>query len=242
MKFESSIPTMKMRKPKIKATMTQLQAQQYMIVSKRIPDGTVVVNPNIQVDHRTPIWDVLYDMEIPYIATLTDKEVDVYGIPTTGIARIDDDVLLRLQPVSINIDKAVDVFAKGFKVVVPKVEDVVLIYDAVQEYIQFWASRRTGATVHVTTAPMEDLETMDRFADKIYSYIAQYSKSPVDVHSRDLATLLTCALPMIKDLEKSVVIEDDGHSAPMSPRSNLLDLFTDGIPTANTKDSMNWSK
>ena len=237
-------PKMQMpgRSKKIKSTTDTITMMRMMNPPKRIPDGTVVQLEKIE-DHTTPIWDVIYEMRVPTVATLTELEIARSGLPVTGVKDIDDDVLTRLQTVHISINRAVEVFRQGYTIVIPQLKNAISIYDALQEYIEYWGDQQNGASIHIGTAPMDDLEVMDQLADSLHLYLFNNGKSMRDQHTREeqaFTSILTDAIPLISDLPLTSIDELNKRDARPATRANLLDLFTNGVPDDVNTGTTGW--
>lgn len=118
-------------------------------------------------DTTIGIWDELYLCRIPLITTRDIEHIDRYGCYTTLDKNIDNMVMTELTTTYINVDRMVELYREGVTIRLVNSNDIVKIYNAIQDHILAWAERIERA-VNIGDIPLDDLILMDRFANEIY--------------------------------------------------------------------------
>ena len=126
-----------------------------------------------QVDTTVGIWDIKYLCKIPLISTRSIDDIEKYGSYTTLDKNIDNMVMSELTTTYINIDRMVELYREGVCIRLVDSNDIVKIYNAIQDHILAW-SERIDRAVNIGDIPLDDLVLMDRFASEIYVNAKHY--------------------------------------------------------------------
>lgn len=120
-------------------------------------------------DTTIGIWDYLYKVRIPFLDTFTPEYLEKFGVPMPTDKKAQAEQLDSLVTTYINIDAMVEHYKKGVCIRVVEAPDTKLIYDAIQSHLMAWeVALRYGQ--NIGESPMEDLLTMDQFANDVYEH------------------------------------------------------------------------
>jgi hypothetical protein len=127
-------------------------------------------------DTTTRIWDWLYRVRVPYLQSRTIEDIRMHGVVITGIEEFDRDIQNQWMTTMMPIADMVTYYRESVPIKVCDPRDVREIYDAITMHLQAWIQRlQIGINIH--DAPIEDLITMDRFANTVYDE-AKYQFTP----------------------------------------------------------------
>lgn len=122
-------------------------------------------------DTIRPIWEEIYIIDAPAIYVTPQKTIKSRGIPITGIEGIDKSIPTNMNTIGATINAMVEIYQKGGVISIKSDDDVLSIYNAIQNHLQYWIYySRNFQSVHSTQIPIDDLTIMDEFARKIYPY------------------------------------------------------------------------
>jgi hypothetical protein len=119
------------------------------------------------MDTTVGIWDTLYRIEVPVVASKSLKELTTFGVHYTGIKSIDEGHRKSWYFRYASIDHMVEMFKEGVPVMVPDPKDVRAIYQAISAHIYAWEDE-IRENYMLVKAPIDDLVILDQFADSIY--------------------------------------------------------------------------
>lgn len=120
-------------------------------------------------DTTTKLWDDLYKVRIPYMRSRSIKDIRERGTVVSGIPAYDNDINNQMLTTMINISTMVDYFKEGVPVRVVDPSDCKAIYEAISAHIYAWKSILERG-INIGGAPIEDLITLDRFANTVYEH------------------------------------------------------------------------
>jgi hypothetical protein len=186
------------------------------------------------------IWDHLYKVRVPYLATMSEEYIKQFGVPTSGDKKIDREQMRQLITTYMPIAKMVDLFKQGTNIRLVEPDAPKKIYEAVSKYLDYCRDILENE-INVADAPLEDLLAMDHFANSVYEHAKYHmvSSNP----SSHLANALSkftgfrfrtdrLSLLPSAQLEQSInpvtVGENQEQSINDLPkRESLADLFKD---------------
>lgn len=116
------------------------------------------------------IWNDLFHVVVAQKHTLSPNHLTNIGIPTTGIHEYDVENHNAKTPILLNIDSIVENFKVGIPMTLPNKNEIVIIYNAVNRYLQAWYDV-LRYSINVGQAPVEDLLLLDRFATDLYTQV-----------------------------------------------------------------------
>lgn len=122
-----------------------------------------------RLDSTKAIWEHLYMVSIPELASRTLDDIRLYGVAITGIKEIDDDAKTRYMNAMRTIDDMVEYYRRGVPVRVCNYSDTAEIYKAINAHLYAWKTQLEHG-VNIGNAPMDDLILMDEFANKVYDH------------------------------------------------------------------------
>ncbi len=136
-------------------------------------------------DTTAAIWEMLYLVRIPYLATMSVDYIKEFGLPTSGDPDIDKEQANQYVTTYLSIAKLVDYHKEGVPIRIVNKKDVEDIYLAINEHLEAWKLQiRNG--INIGDAPIEDLIAMDAFANDVYGH-AKYGLKPEETMSAFVA-------------------------------------------------------
>lgn len=195
--------------------------------------STYETTPKQLKDTTVGIWDYLYYVRVPYLATMSVEYLREYGIPSSGDANIDREQANQLLSTYLSIAKLVDYHKEGVPIRVVNREDVKRIYDAISDHLNAWKEQLTQG-INIGDAPIEDLLAMDRFANDIYGHVKY------ELINRETESNFVKAISKFGFFSKknSLVKPPVNRSMPFSGNMNDLRYPTSNEPVLPERDSM----
>lgn len=127
------------------------------------------LNTPITKDTTKDLWEKLFLVKVPYSATLSETDINMFGTPTVLDKDMDRNIMRSLTTIMIPVVSIIEYYRKGVTVKIVNRDDVLTIYTAIQDHLEYWAKHvKTG--LNVGSAPIADLILMDEFAHKLHSY------------------------------------------------------------------------
>lgn len=120
-----------------------------------------------------PIWERLYMVGIRMKDTYSDEELRHFGLPTTGDARLDQQVHNDLIDRYVTINQMTEWFKNGIPFWVKNHKDTKEIYEVISGYLQCWKEYLDDG-INIGGAPIEDLIDLDRLASKVYDHAVEH--------------------------------------------------------------------
>lgn len=123
-----------------------------------------------------PIWEKLFRVRIAYKHLYSIDDIKMFGLPSVQDVNIDYQMQNQLTDVMITINAMVEYFKKGVTVYVPVHKDTKLIYDIIEQYLLAW-KEKLDRGINIAVAPLDDLQLLDKFAEKIYPHAREHMKA-----------------------------------------------------------------
>lgn len=120
-------------------------------------------------DTTERLWDYLYRVSVPYLRSRTIEDLRNTGTVVSGIASYDKDIPNQMQTMHMSVNSMVDYFREGVPVRVLDPRDTKQIYEDISSHIHAWKTRLEKG-INIGDAPIDDLITMDRFANSVYAH------------------------------------------------------------------------
>jgi len=114
------------------------------------------------------IFHKLYHVRIPVLATYSDAELDLIGIPMNVIDGANKDVSAELTDAMLPISRLAELYNNGFKITLIDNRDINEIYNAIDKHLQTWQGKQMFS-LNVGTGPVDDLKILDKFANEMFS-------------------------------------------------------------------------
>lgn len=128
------------------------------------------------------LWEVLFDVTMPFLETKTKEHLERFGVVVTGIKAIDSSINSEYVDVMINIDKMVEYHRNGVHFFIPKDDDVKTIYQYIVDHLEVWRDMLYKG-VNNLDAPIEDLIAMDELANALFSLTSHNYKEELNKNS-----------------------------------------------------------
>lgn len=124
------------------------------------------------IPKQTPadiIFKKLYRVRVPTLATYTESELEVLGIPVDIDADgKEHDGSMEMRVVEMSIARLLEIYENGFPIRVINNNDVHEIYHVIQEHIGAFNNFVRRSPNQARIVPYEDLERLDNFANEIF--------------------------------------------------------------------------
>lgn len=116
--------------------------------------------------------DKLYLVSVPVVATYTEEEIALFGVPldyTPGTKKGSTDYLSDMTKSMMNIDRMIDTYMNGFPISVVNNEDVAEIYTILEKYLHIHVNK-IQHSVNSRLNNEERLKEIDNFLTEIFDY------------------------------------------------------------------------
>lgn len=133
------------------------------------------------------IFQRVFYCSVPYLASLSDEEIELNGLPYLNDREFDNYVYHHDVNCALTINRMVEMFKRGVDIKIRHYSDTLIIYDTIVEYLELWQTRlQTG--LNNGKAPFDDLMALDQLAAKIHPFAINESRH------RDVSTGLKRAM------------------------------------------------
>lgn len=116
------------------------------------------------------IFNRLFKVKVPVLATYTEMDMELVGLPASYDAKagLQNQSVTELNDVYLTINDMLEIYKKGFDILVDKQEDVDTIYKSINDHLLMWAKYGSHGPNRIVI-PEEDLSDLDRFAAEIFN-------------------------------------------------------------------------
>jgi len=118
-------------------------------------------------DTTEHIWDYLYKIQVPFLQSRSDGELEKYGTYLSGNEDVDTDIGLDMMTTMKSIAQMIVYYKEGVSIGLINVNDSKSIYDAIQRHLEAW-SEQLEVGINIGDAPIDDLIIMDEFANNVF--------------------------------------------------------------------------
>ena len=115
----------------------------------------------------------LYKVSVPYLATLSETEMKLYGVYQSGNKDVDKGLYGQMTNVYISSKDILEYFKNGSTIKLCVADDIKDIYLTIQEYLEAWKLTLTHS-VNQMEAPSKDLVELDNLATEIFGRAKYY--------------------------------------------------------------------
>lgn len=129
-------------------------------------------------DHSQFIWDELFRVRVPMVASRGINDIRRRGVLLSGIKELDDDIMNRTIITFATIDRMVEWYREGVAIGVCNPADTKIIYTHISNHIKAW-KHQLERGINIGNAPIEDLVLMDEFAHTVYEHAKYEFKGEV---------------------------------------------------------------
>ena len=126
--------------------------------------------PRLETYRKLPTR--LFSVRVPIIATYSDEEIMMYGLPTDTIDDKPDPKCYEHMTTSmVNLDRIIGMYENGFKINIIKQEESAFIYKALEQFLVDWNTTiQNSPNMRVNTTKDDRLETIDKFLTEIFDH------------------------------------------------------------------------
>lgn len=122
-----------------------------------------------QRDTTAPLWEDLYKVIVPILATKSVDYIREAGVFVSGVPELDNDISSRTYVRYACVADMVDWFREGVPVRVCDYKQTKKIYEDISRHLNAW-KKQLEFGLNNRNAPIEDLLAMDQFATKVYGH------------------------------------------------------------------------
>lgn len=178
-----------------------------------------MVNNNLRYE---PLPNTLFRFKIPAIATYSPEEISMYGMNVTVInGKPDMSSLYQLTPVSLPLDKIIDIYLNGYRpIVLMDNNDIEKIYTILDEYVR-GLNLHGNRVINMPGIVEERLYDIERFAGEIFdnNRMAILRQAIKFEHGYDVNINTVNPFPLYN---KTNVQNDTGYSNHMEGYNTVL--------------------
>ncbi len=116
------------------------------------------------------IFDDLYMIRVPVIATRTELDMELFGTVFTGNLNIDRGQMDEWITVMWSIERMVEASKKGVPIKIVNPNDSKKMYESITAHLTAWRDYKEQG-INVNTIPYDDLVALDNFAELIYGHV-----------------------------------------------------------------------
>jgi hypothetical protein len=114
----------------------------------------------------------LYLVRVPIIATYSQAELDLYGIPTDFVdGKEEKESYKEFTNAMIPIARMIEMYEFGYPIKIINKKDSVAIYNALEKYLKDWSvDFRYSPNMKVDTIDKDRLELIDKFLNEVFDF------------------------------------------------------------------------
>ena len=179
-----------------------------------------MINSNLRYE---PLPNTLFRFKIPAIATYSPEEISMYGMNVTVInGKPDMSSLYQLTPVSLPLDKIIDIYLNGYRpILLMDNDDIDKIYNILDEYVR-GLNLRGNRVLNMPGVVEDRLYDIERFAGEIFdnNKMAILRKAIRFDHGYDAKVNTVNPFPLYNNTNTSM--DNGGYSSHMDGYSTVL--------------------
>lgn len=181
------------------------------------------VNNDVDTPHWK-IWNDRFLCQMKYIDTMSVDYIKIFGTLTTFDSELDRQSHNEIVDRYLTVIKMVEYFNDGIPVYIKHPEDSKKIYILIQEHLQNWA-KELQVSLRSDKAPLEELEIMDRFAEKVYEHAKWYLDDALvgTPFARSLQREEQSVLNMLKEPTEA---KDENSTILQPSRQSMATVFS----------------
>lgn len=119
------------------------------------------------------IFHYPYYCRVRGIHLLSDVQLEVFGIVSTGSGRVDSTVAQEYVDCQLTMADMAELFSEGVSIILTEPEKSVVMYEILREHLQDHLEH-VNTAINVQKAPLEDLRKLDALAAEIYKVARIY--------------------------------------------------------------------
>jgi hypothetical protein len=119
---------------------------------------------------NTTLPDTLYRVRVPTIATYTENEIEILGIPFSVVdgKRCKNDTM-EMVNVYLPLDRIIDIFLNGFPILLIDTNEVGEIYEVLENYLSNSLNAKT-TSLNRATVKEDRYDEIEKFLEEIFGY------------------------------------------------------------------------
>lgn len=115
----------------------------------------------------------LFKVTVPYLATMSQSEMMLYGVYHSGVKDIDKDKKGEMTNVYIPVREILRYFKEGATIRLCIADDIKNIYIIMQNYLEAWKIMLEHG-INLLETPNEDLVELDKLASEVFTRAKYY--------------------------------------------------------------------
>lgn len=174
------------------------------------------------------IWNDRFLCQMKYIDTLSVDYIKIFGTLTTFDSDLDRRSHNEIVDRYLTVIQMVEYYNDGVPLYIKKPEDSKDIYILIQTHLQNW-KHELQVSLRPDSAPVEELEIMDKFADQVYEHAKFYLDGAL-VDSPFARTLKKDTKSVLNILKPPSEFKNDDESLILDApkRDSMSDIFSIG--------------
>lgn len=121
------------------------------------------------------IFNRRFVCQIQYMYTLSNSDMNIFGISASGDRNIDDALMKDWVAMQLTIAEMVEYHSRGVPIILTNPPDSIEIYEVVKEHLGAW-EQHVKTSYNMGNVPIDDLRKMDEFAAKVFPMACTYKK------------------------------------------------------------------
>lgn len=111
----------------------------------------------------------LYKVRVPLIATYSEEEMELFGIPMDEIDGIAKDTSEAMTTVMINLDTMIDIYSAGFPIKLVNNNEIDILFKSLEQYLS-GSSHEEKHSLNRLEVIDDRLDEIDKFAQEMFGY------------------------------------------------------------------------
>jgi hypothetical protein len=120
------------------------------------------------IDQKNPIRQKYYLVEVRYIDTISNEEIEEHGVPYTGVEELDKSLHQQWIRRYATVMELVEFHKNGAPVRFLEMNKMRQMYDDISAYLNAW-KHELNTGINVGDAPIDFLIALDEFASSTYT-------------------------------------------------------------------------
>lgn len=195
--------------------------------------------PESQRDTRWYLWNPMFMCRVSNIQSMSTDYIRHFGMPSSGIEEYDRQTANELVVRMLTINDMVEYFKNAVTIRVVNRADTKTIYEYISNHLQAWR-RELENGFHTRGAPLEELQTLDRFANVVYEHAQWHFDKPFieSLFARQLSDIVGVTRDTILTKQPGAVTinADPNAAAEERPgRVSMAEIFASREAAAKAK-------
>jgi hypothetical protein len=171
----------------------------------------------------------IFKVSVPYLATLSQAEMTLYGVYRSNVKEIDKDIHNQMTNVCIPVKEILRYFKEGATIRLCVANDIKDIYIIMQNYLEAWKIMLEYG-VNLAEAPTSDLIELDKLATEVFSRAKYY------FGHQEVESVLTSYITEITKIHHNNFFKPTIHKVISDKAKNISNR--EGVTTINAIDDV----